>query len=276
MIQFDDFLEIVESQNWDLQVSRQTVIEYKSKKAIYLFDSIVEKRFELAESIEKLKISNAEFSESNKSGDNLILAAISVAQTMSSIYSYFLPVVELISLLRDSEVLSVLLSIDINQTVDQFNAIDVKLNEFVRHNHLDALNAWDKYPESIIKQAREQLKRISLNYGRESEFKKKGDLYTDFGEIIEFPVDIFLTQENYKLFIYLVEKYATGKRPVDLSQIYRWLEDKGMIKQRSGIEFRNFLVSQNLVLGKFAKIVSKNPDSQTVLNELYKKFISKG
>lgn len=243
---------------------------HRGTKGLYICDSVQSE-------ISKTEVILKKFCEGINSPIEVDMNAICelctlAAQVLLCFIKIVIQLVELNILVRSTEVLLVIREIDFSKPINKLNEIDKKLNQFVEFNHLESMNEFDFYPMPLIRSAREQLNRISLNYGRESEFKKNGDLYTDFEEIIEFPVDIFLTQNNYKLFIYLVDKYATGKRPVDFSHIFRWMEENNLTAKRIGKKYMNYCIDNHLVNGKFTRISDPDPRTRTPLNELYKAF----
>jgi len=276
MKDFENFVELLDSIEWDENEIRKSFEKSNSKKGIKILDDVNEKYLEVKEKTELLKVSIEENLKSDDLNNAQIRIAIAAASALATSYGYIIRVIELVNFVRTKEVLSVLSDIDIKKTAEELNAIDVRLTEFIEHNHLETLYEADKYPEHLIDKCRERLNRISLNYGREKVMLNDENNFTDFEEIIDFPRGIFLKQSNFELFKYLVDNYAQDKRPVDLSHIFRWMEEKKLIGKRVGKKYMNYCRDNDLVEGKFTRMSDPDRNTRTPLNELQKAFNQMG
>ena len=166
-------------------------------------------------------------------------------------YGISIQTTKLIHYARTTIVLSVIREIDIQKPIQELNKIDIQLTSFIEYNHLSALYEHEKFPEYLIQEGREHLNRISLKYGNHTPVENVDYSTVESEDIIDFPVDLFLKKDNYLLFVFFIENYAIAKRPVDLSHIFRWMEEEQLIAKRSGMKYMKYSVENNLVLGKF-------------------------
>ncbi len=124
----------------------------------------------------------------------------------------------------------------------------------------------------------------------EEQIKKHLTLFTNFDkcehnslpqqsdtnkEIEPFNPEIFLDQYSYDLFLFLVDEYATSKRPKQFSQLFHWMQRQNFIKPTTGKKYQKFVRERfPEMVAKFSRIDIRNRDEITTLNELRKKFNS--
>jgi hypothetical protein len=94
-------------------------------------------------------------------------------------------------------------------------------------------------------------------------------------QIEPFNPEIFLDQYSYDLFLFLVDEYATSKRPKQFSQLFHWMQRQNFIKPTTGKKYQKFVRERfPEMVAKFSRIDVRNRDEMTTLNELGKKFNS--
>jgi hypothetical protein len=215
--------------------------------------------------LDEIEQLHLELQELKQSNDNKFFTLINLT---TKFYLMMIPLIELMSYLRTIHLSKTIEEIDYSKSIEELCIIDQKLTSFLFHNELKtSLEGY--YPVHLINEGKKQLERISQNYGKKKIDKLNNDdfIFEDAANI-----DIFLEEYNYQLFVYLAQNYAKEKRPVDLSHIYRWMDELNLIAKRSGKKYREFAVENNFVTGKYSRIDDPSRDSRTPLNELQKAF----
>jgi hypothetical protein len=91
----------------------------------------------------------------------------------------------------------------------------------------------------------------------------------------DYPREIFVSQEAFRLFQYLSKEYAYSRKVVEYSQIFHWMIDNEYIRKHTGTKYRKFIVAEKMVDAKFARIEELKRQERTPLNELKKQFENK-
>lgn len=133
------------------------------------------------------------------------------------------------------------------------------------------------YYSGIVNKVEEQIKKhltLFTNFDK-CEHNSQPQQSDTNKEIEPFNPEIFLDQYSYDLFLFLVDKYATSKRPKQFSQLFHWMQRQNFIKPTTGKKYQKFVRERfPEMVAKFSRIDVRNKDEITTLNELGKKFNS--
>jgi hypothetical protein len=156
-----------------------------------------------------------------------------------------------------------------NELINFINILQSSINSMDESKH-DFFRYFKKYCQSFVNKVERRF-NFELNYKPQQQIQEN----RIESQIEPFNPEIFIDQFSYDLFLFLVDEYATSKRPKQFSQLFHWMQRQNFIKPTTGKKYQKFVRERfPEMVAKFSRIDVRNRDEITTLNELGKKFNS--